>query len=83
MCGCSLRFDFNDGEKVVFNWDVVCVALDFMCGSVDYECFVCKYLYLFVLVEDGEVEVGLLHVYLELGLFALLLVVRFVVFNCE
>jgi hypothetical protein len=61
--GRSIRLDSDDPEKLADNWDVVCLAPEFVKGFDDYVRFKEKHETLFGLTEDGAVEKGVGHVH--------------------
>jgi hypothetical protein len=61
--GRSLRLDPEDPDKVADNWDVVCVAPEFVKGLDDYSRFIDKHDTLFGLTDDGAIEKGVGHVH--------------------
>jgi superfamily II DNA or RNA helicase len=61
--GRSLRLDPEDPDKLADNWDVVCVAPEFVKGLDDYARFIDKHDTLFGLTDDGAIEKGVGHVH--------------------
>lgn len=61
--GRSLRLDPDDPYKVAHNWDVVCIAPEFVKGLDDYRRFIEKHNTLFGLTDDGVIEKGVGHVH--------------------
>jgi hypothetical protein len=61
--GRSIRLDPDDPAKLADNWDVVCLAPEFVKGFDDYARFQEKHGTLFGLTEDGAVEKGVGHVH--------------------
>lgn len=64
--GRSIRLDHGDATKLADNWDVVCVAPEFVKGLDDYDRFVDRHATLFGLTEDGTIEKGAGHVHAAL-----------------
>lgn len=61
--GRSFRLDPQDPVKLADNWDVVCLAPEFVKGLDDYGRFIDKHDTLFGLTDDGVVEKGVGHVH--------------------
>ncbi len=61
--GRSMRLDKVWPEKVANNWDVVCLAEEFIKGFDDYERFQNKHKNLFGVCDDGSIERGVGHVH--------------------
>jgi hypothetical protein len=61
--GRSIRLDPDDPAKLADNWDVVCMAPEFVKGFDDYARFQEKHETLYGLTEDGAVEKGVGHVH--------------------
>jgi len=61
--GRSMRLDKAWPEKVANNWDVVCLAEEFIKGFDDYERFQNKHKNLFGVCDDGSIERGVGHVH--------------------
>ncbi len=61
--GRSFRLDSDDPAKLADNWDVVCVAPEFVKGLDDYYRFIDKHNTLFGLTDDGAIEKGVGHVH--------------------
>ncbi len=61
--GRSFRLDADDPAKLADNWDVVCVAPEFVKGLDDYYRFIDKHNTLFGLTDDGAIEKGVGHVH--------------------
>jgi hypothetical protein len=61
--GRSIRLDPDDPAKLADNWDVVCLAPEFVKGFDDYARFQEKHETLFGLTEDGAIEKGVGHVH--------------------
>lgn len=64
--GRSIRLDPNWPEKVADNWDVVCIAPEFVKGLDDYRRMLAKHKTIFGVSEDGTVEKGVGHVHAAL-----------------
>ncbi len=61
--GRSMRLDKLWPEKVANNWDVVCLAEEFIKGFDDYERFERKHKNLYGVCDDGSIEKGVGHVH--------------------
>jgi superfamily II DNA or RNA helicase len=61
--GRSMRLDKLWPEKVANNWDVVCLAEEFIKGFDDYERFQDKHKNLYGVCDDGSIERGVGHVH--------------------
>ena len=61
--GRSLRLDPGDPAKLADNWDVICVAPEFVKGLDDYYRFIDRHNTLFGLTDDGAIEKGVGHVH--------------------
>ena len=61
--GRSMRLDKAWPEKVANNWDVVCLAEEFIKGFDDYERFQGKHKNLYGVCDDGSIERGVGHVH--------------------
>ena len=61
--GRSLRLDPDDADKLAHNWDVVCIAPEFVKGLDDYRRFIDKHNTLFGITDDGLIEKGVGHVH--------------------
>lgn len=61
--GRSLRLDAEFPDKVADNWDVICLAPEFLKGLDDYRRFIDKHDTLFGLTDDGAIEKGIGHVH--------------------
>lgn len=61
--GRSLRLDTELPDKVADNWDVICIAPEFLKGLYDYRRFIDKHDTLFGLTDDGAIEKGIGHVH--------------------
>ncbi len=64
--GRSLRLDPDDPQKLAHNWDVICIAPEFVKGLDDYRRFIDKHNTLFGLTDDGLIEKGVGHVHAAL-----------------
>ncbi len=64
--GRSIRLDPEDPDKVAHNWDVVCLAPEFVKGLDDYARFIAKHQTLFGVTDDGVIEKGVGHVHAAL-----------------
>ena len=58
-----MRLDKLWPEKVANNWDVVCLAEEFIKGFDDYERFERKHKNLYGVCDDGSIEKGVGHVH--------------------
>lgn len=56
--GRSIRLDPDDPKKVADNWDVICIADEFVKGLGDYERFRDRHAKWYGVTEDGQVEKG-------------------------
>ncbi len=56
--GRSLRLDNTWPNKVANNWDVICLAEEFIKGFDDYDRFRKKHTNLFGVCDDGSIEKG-------------------------
>lgn len=61
--GRSMRLDKLWKEKVANNWDVICLAEEFIKGFDDYDRFREKHTNLFGVCDDGSIEKGVGHVH--------------------
>lgn len=61
--GRSMRLDDTWANKVANNWDIVCLAEEFIKGFDDYERFTKKHTNLFGVCDDGSIEKGVGHVH--------------------
>ena len=61
--GRSMRLDKLWPEKVANNWDVICLAEEFIKGFDDYERFERKHKNLYGVCDDGSIEKGVGHVH--------------------
>ena len=61
--GRSMRLDKTWPNKVANNWDVVCLAEEFIKGFDDYDRFRKKHTNLFGVCDDGSIEKGVGHVH--------------------
>lgn len=61
--GRSMRLDKAWPEKVANNWDIVCLAEEFIKGFDDYERFQNKHKNLYGVCDDGSIERGVGHVH--------------------
>jgi superfamily II DNA or RNA helicase len=61
--GRSIRLDPEAPQKLANNWDVVCIAPEFVKGLDDYERFLKKHKTLFGITDDGAIEKGVGHVH--------------------
>jgi hypothetical protein len=61
--GRSMRLDKEWPEKVANNWDIICLAEEFIKGFDDYERFRKKHKNLFGVCDDGSIEKGVGHVH--------------------
>ena len=61
--GRSMRLDKQWPEKVANNWDIVCLAEEFIKGFDDYERFERKHKNLYGVCDDGSIEKGVGHVH--------------------
>jgi hypothetical protein len=61
--GRSMRLDKLWPEKVANNWDIVCLAEEFIKGFDDYERFERKHKNLYGVCDDGSIEKGVGHVH--------------------
>jgi len=61
--GRSMRLDKSWPEKVANNWDIVCIAEEFIKGYDDYDRFRKKHTNLFGVCDDGSIEKGVGHVH--------------------
>ena len=58
-----MRLDKLWPEKVANNWDIVCLAEEFIKGFDDYERFERKHKNLYGVCDDGSIEKGVGHVH--------------------
>ena len=61
--GRSMRLDNQWPEKVANNWDIICLAEEFIKGFDDYERFEKKHKNLYGVCDDGSIEKGVGHVH--------------------
>ncbi len=61
--GRSMRLDPADPNKLAHNWDVICIAPEFVKGLDDYYRFIDKHNTLYGLTDDGVIEKGVGHVH--------------------
>ena len=61
--GRSMRLDKTWPNKVANNWDIICLAEEFIKGFDDYERFRKKHTNLFGVCDDGSIEKGVGHVH--------------------
>ena len=61
--GRSMRLDKHWPEKVANNWDIICLAEEFIKGFDDYERFERKHKNLYGVCDDGSIEKGVGHVH--------------------
>ena len=61
--GRSMRLDKQWPEKVANNWDIICLAEEFIKGFDDYERFEKKHKNLYGVCDDGSIEKGVGHVH--------------------
>ena len=61
--GRSIRLDKLWPEKVANNWDVICLAEEFIKGYDDYTRFKKKHVQLYGVCDDGSIEKGVAHVH--------------------
>jgi len=61
--GRSLRLDPDDPQKLAHNWDVVCIAPEFVKGLDDYGRFIKRHKTLFGITDDGVIQNGVGHVH--------------------
>ena len=61
--GRSMRLDPHVKQKLANNWDVVCIAPEFLKGLSDYKRFCKKHTRIYGVTDDGMVEKGVAHVH--------------------
>ena len=61
--GRSIRLDSDVPHKIANNWDVVCLAPEFLKGLTDYLRFCKKHTRIYGVTDDGVVEKGVAHVH--------------------
>ncbi|MHC5027179.1 MAG: DEAD/DEAH box helicase [Planctomycetota bacterium] len=61
--GRSIRLDAKDPKKLADNWDVICIADEFVKGLADYHRFRDRHSTWYGVTEDGQVEKGVGHVH--------------------
>tara|TARA_B100000700_G_scaffold86602_1_gene97475 strand:+ start:1755 stop:4589 length:2835 start_codon:yes stop_codon:yes gene_type:complete len=61
--GRSIRLDEDVPRKIAHNWDVVCLAPEFLKGLSDYHRFCKKHTRIYGVTDDGMVEKGVGHVH--------------------
>ena len=61
--GRSMRLDKTWSEKVANNWDVICLAEEFIKGYDDYKRFKKKHEQLYGVCDDSSIEKGVAHVH--------------------
>ncbi len=61
--GRSIRLDPRVPDKLANNWDVVCIAPEFVRGLDDYRRFIRKHQTVFGICDDGAIEKGVGHVH--------------------
>ncbi len=61
--GRSIRLDLDDPKKLAHNWDVVCLAPEFLKGLSDYKRFCKKHTRIYGVTDDGMIEKGVGHVH--------------------
>lgn len=61
--GRSIRLDPHNPRKLANNWDVVCLAPEFLRGFDDYRRFIQKHATVFGVTDDGAIEKGVGHVH--------------------
>ncbi|MEC7565033.1 MAG: DEAD/DEAH box helicase family protein [Planctomycetota bacterium] len=64
--GRSMRLDPDEPEKLANNWDVVCLAPEYVKGLDDYIRFTKKHTQIFGITDDGVIEKGVGHVHAAL-----------------
>ena len=61
--GRSIRLDGDVPRKLAHNWDVVCLAPEFLKGLSDYKRFCKKHTRIYGVTDDGVIEKGVGHVH--------------------
>ncbi|MBA62904.1 MAG: DEAD/DEAH box helicase [Planctomycetaceae bacterium] len=61
--GRSIRLDGDVPRKLAHNWDVVCLAPEFLKGLSDYHRFCKKHTRIYGVTDDGVIEKGVGHVH--------------------
>jgi len=61
--GRSIRLDGDNPRKLAHNWDVVCLAPEFLKGLSDYHRFCKKHTRIYGVTDDGIIEKGVGHVH--------------------
>ncbi len=61
--GRSIRLDADVTNKIANNWDVVCLAPEFLKGLTDYHRFCKKHSRIYGVTDDGVIEKGVGHVH--------------------
>ena len=61
--GRSIRLDSDVPNKIANNWDVVCLAPEFLKGLTDYLRFCKKHTRIYGVTDDGVIEKGVAHVH--------------------
>ncbi|MEC9092000.1 MAG: DEAD/DEAH box helicase family protein, partial [Planctomycetota bacterium] len=61
--GRSIRLDSDVENKIANNWDVVCLAPEFLKGLTDYKRFCKKHTQIYGVTDDGVIEKGVGHVH--------------------
>lgn len=61
--GRSIRLDADVPRKIANNWDVVCLAPEFLKGLTDYHRFCKKHERIYGVTDDGKIEKGVSHVH--------------------
>ncbi|MCH2181348.1 MAG: DEAD/DEAH box helicase family protein [Mariniblastus sp.] len=61
--GRSIRLDSDVPRKIANNWDVVCLAPEFLKGLTDYRRFCKKHSRIYGVTDDGKIEKGVAHVH--------------------
>ncbi len=61
--GRSIRLDSDAPQKLAHNWDVVCLAPEFLKGLSDYKRFCKKHTRIYGVTDDGVIEKGVGHVH--------------------
>jgi len=64
--GRSMRLDKDVPQKIANNWDVVCLAPEFLKGLDDYKRFRKKHGRIYGVTDDGVIEKGVGHVHAAL-----------------
>jgi hypothetical protein len=61
-----MRLDKDVPQKIADNWDVVCIAPEFLKGLDDYKRFRKKHGRIYGVTDDGVIEKGVGHVHAAL-----------------